>query len=285
MSQAPARADIAPLEARARRIRRQIVEMVATAQSGHPGGSLSAVELLVGLFFHQMRYDPQQPNDPNRDRFLLSKGHATPVFYATLAEAGFFDPKLLAGFRTFGSPLQGHPSLRDSLPGVEVPGGSLGHGLGLGLGMALANRLDDRLGRVYVLLGDGELQEGEVWESAMAAAHYRVSSLTAIVDANGIQQDGLVRDVMNIEPLVEKWQAFGWEAREIDGHDLNEVLAAYHWATGVQTGPAVIVARTVKGRGVSYMENSFAWHGKAPSGKQLEQARAELDWNGVSSRG
>lgn len=256
--------------------------MVATAGSGHPGGSLSAVELLVGLYFAHLRHDPQQPNDPDRDRFLLSKGHATPVFYSVLAEAGYFDPQLLSSFRKFGSPLQGHPSLQDKLSGVEIPGGSLGHGLALGLGMALANRLDSRPGRVYVLLGDGELQEGEIWESAMAAAHYRVSNLTAIVDANGIQQDGMVRDIMNIEPLVEKWQAFGWEAREIDGHDLNEVINAYHWASGVQTGPAVIIARTVKGRGVSFMEHTFAWHGKAPSGKQLDQARIELNGNGAS---
>jgi transketolase len=258
------------------RIRRHIIEMVGRAQSGHPGGSLSAVELLVALYFAHLRHDPANPAWPERDRFLLSKGHATPLFYAVLAEAGYFPLPELATFRQLGSRLQGHPALVSGLPGVEISGGSLGHGLGIGLGLALANRLSRNPGRIYVLLGDGECQEGEVWETAMAAAHYRVDNLAAIVDYNKVQQDGPIRAIIGLEPLAAKWRAFGWAVREVDGHDLGAILDAYRWADGVTGRPAVIIAHTVKGKGVSFMEGQAAWHGKAPKGEELARALAEV---------
>ncbi|MBI3979204.1 MAG: transketolase [Chloroflexi bacterium] len=267
---------LAELAEHANHIRRNIVEMVAAANSGHPGGSLSGVELLVGLYFGQLRHDPTRPDWPDRDRLLLSKGHASPLLYAVLTEAGYFSAEELPTFRCFGSRLQGHPSLGFRLPGVEIPGGSLGHGLGMGVGMALANRLAGRTSRVYVLLGDGEVQEGSIWEAAQAAAHYRLHGLTAIVDANGVQQDGLVAEVMGIEPLADRWAAFGWAVREIDGHDQAAVLAAYDWAIDQHGRPSVIVARTVKGKGISFMEGRPEWHGKAPQGDLLARARAEL---------
>lgn len=264
------------LRAIARRVRRRAVEMVFAAQSGHPGGSLSAADLLVALYFCHLKRDAERPAWPERDRFLLSKGHATPGFYAVLAEAGYFPASELATFRRFGGRLEGHPSLASGLPGVEVQGGSLGHGLAIGVGMALAARMERRDSRVWVMLGDGELQEGEVWEAAMAAAHLRLGNLVAIVDANGVQQDGLVAEIMGIEPLIAKWEAFGWAAREIDGHDMDEILRAYGWACLVGDRPAVIVARTVKGKGVSFMEGRPEWHGKAPSPELYAQALAEL---------
>jgi transketolase len=274
--EAAARADVGSLEARARRIRRHIVQMVARAQSGHPGGSLSATDLLVALYWTQLRHDPANPTDPDRDRFLLSKGHATPVYYAVLAEAGYFPLEDLEGFRQWGSRLQGHPSLTFGPPGVEIQGGSLGHGLAIGAGIALGHRLDGREARTWVMLGDGELQEGEVWETAMAASHYRLGSLVAIVDWNKLQQDGFVADVMPLDPLADKWRAFGWDVREIDGHDMGQILDAYAWASQDTGRPHVILAHTVKGKGVSYMENQGGWHGKGPNPEQLAVALAEL---------
>jgi transketolase len=273
---APEDEGLEELTERAQRIRRRILEMVYQAQSGHIGGSLSAVELLVALYFRHLRHDPANPAWPERDRFLLSKGHATPVYYAVLAEAGYFPVEELATFRRYPSRLQGHPSLASGLPGVEINGGSLGHGLGIGLGMALSHRLDGNPGRIYVLLGDGEVQEGEVWESAMAAAHFRVDNLVAILDYNRVQQDGPVSQVMEVAPLAEKWRAFGWAVREIDGHDLRQVLAAYRWADGVRGQPAIVIAHTVKGKGVSFMEGQHAWHGKAPKPAEYERALAEI---------
>jgi transketolase len=267
---------ITQLQTAARTVRRDIIDMVYRAQSGHPGGSLSAADLLVALYWTTLRHDPANPRDPNRDRFLLSKGHATPVYYAVLAERGYFDRSELAGFRQFGSRLQGHPSLTFGPPGVEIQGGSLGHGLGIGIGMALANRLDGRHSHVWVMLGDGELQEGEIWESAMAGSHYGLGRLTAIVDWNKLQQDGRVEDVMAIDPLAEKWQAFGWLTREIDGHDFDQILDAYAWAELDEGRPKVILAHTVKGKGVSFMENNQGWHGKGPNPEQYAQAMAEL---------
>lgn len=272
----PAREGRPELLATALRVRQHIVRMVASAASGHPGGSLSAVEILVALYGSHLRHDPRRPAWPDRDRLLLSKGHATPAFYAVLAEAGYFPVGELATFRRYGGRLEGHPSLEAGLPGVEISGGSLGHGLALGVGMALAARLDGSDRGTYVLLGDGELQEGEVWEAAMAAAHYRLRHLVAIVDANGVQQNGRVDEVMGIEPLLEKWRSFGWNAREIDGHDLDAVLAALRWASASEGAPCVVIARTVKGKGVSFMEGRAEWHGKAPSGELLEQALREL---------
>lgn len=264
------------LPAIARQIRRHIVTMVHRAQSGHPGGSLSATDLLVALYWTTLRHDPAAPANPDRDRFLLSKGHATPVYYAVLAERGYFGIESLAGFRQFGSPLQGHPSLTSGLPGVEIQGGSLGHGLAIGAGIALGNRLDGRDARTWVMLGDGELQEGEVWETAMAASHFRLGRLVAIVDWNKLQQDGKVADVMPITPLAAKWQAFGWAVREIDGHDFGQILDAYAWAQREDDVPKVILAHTVKGKGVSFMEHNTGWHGKGPNDEQLAQALQEI---------
>lgn len=263
----------------ARRVRRHIVRMIALAGSGHPGGSLSCADILVTLYFRVLRVDPRRPGWPDRDRFVLSKGHACPALYAVLAERGFFPLDELWTLRRLGSSLQGHPDMRKT-PGVEASTGSLGQGLSVGLGMALAGRLDGAPWRVYVLLGDGEIQEGQVWEAAMAAAHYGVDNLTAILDWNGLQIDGRNDEVMTVRPVADKWRAFGWEVTEIDGHRFDEILEALRWARSVRGKPAIILARTVKGRGVSFMEGQVDWHGKAPSPAQAEQALAELEGEG-----
>ncbi|AKX93067.1 transketolase [Moorella thermoacetica] len=267
--------DLQSLMATARRIRRDIVRMVGAAGSGHPGGSLSAVEIMTALYFKVMRLDPERPDWPERDRFVLSKGHAAPVLYAALAERGFFAVDKLDTLRRLGSPLQGHPD-RKSLPGVEVSTGSLGHGLAVANGMALAGRLDGRDYHVYVLLGDGELEEGMVWEGAMAAAHYHLDNLTAIVDHNHLQIDGRVEEVMSPEPVADKFRAFGWEVMTIDGHDFGQILDALERAREVKGKPTVIIAETIKGKGVSFMENQAGWHGKAPKPEEVEKALAEL---------
>jgi len=264
------------LEQIARRVRRHIVGMIGEAGSGHPGGSLSCADILVALYFRVLNVDPRWPDWPGRDRFVLSKGHACPALYAVLAERGFFPVEELWTLRRLGSPLQGHPDMRKT-PGVEASTGSLGQGLSIALGMALASRLDGAAWRVYVLLGDGEIQEGQVWEAAMAAAHYRADNLTAILDWNGLQIDGPNDQVMSIRPVADKWRAFGWEVREIDGHRFCEILEALAWARTVRGRPAIILAHTVKGRGVSFMEGQVDWHGKAPSPPQVKQALAELE--------
>jgi len=264
------------LEKKARVIRSDIIRMVAEAGSGHPGGSLSAVEIVTALYFHVMRIRPDEPGWPDRDRFILSKGHAAPLLYAVLAERGYFPAEELLTLRKLGSRLQGHPAF-GKLPGVEASTGSLGQGLSIGLGVALAGKIDHRNYRVYVLLGDGENEEGQVWEAAMAAAHYRADNLTAILDYNGLQIDGPVADVLSPLPLPEKWRSFGWEVREVDGHSFGELLAAFEWAKGVQCRPSIIIAKTVKGKGVSFMENAVDWHGKAPDREQAEKALAELE--------
>ncbi|MEW6398629.1 MAG: transketolase [Bacillota bacterium] len=267
------------LEGIARRVRHHIVRMVAEAGSGHPGGSLSCADILVALYFRVLHVDPNRPEWPERDRFVLSKGHACPALYAVLAERGFFPIEDLWTLRRLGSHLQGHPDMRKT-PGVEASTGSLGQGLSIGLGMALAARLDAAAWRVYVLLGDGEIQEGQVWEAAMAAAHYRADGLTAILDWNGLQIDGPNDEVMSVRPVAEKWRGFGWGVREIDGHRFPEILDALAWARTVRGRPAIILARTVKGRGVSFMEGQVDWHGKAPSPPQAEQALAEVGGEG-----
>jgi len=244
------------------KVRTDILEMVAEAKSGHPGGSLSAVEVLVALFFYKMRHDPKRPDWPDRDRFVLSKGHAAPVLFATLAEAGYFPVSELKTLRKLNSRLQGHPDLR--VPGVEFPGGSLGIGLSAAIGMALAGKLDKKGYRVYALLGDGEMDEGETWEAAMAASKFKLDNLTAIVDRNGIQQDGLTEQIMPIEPLGYKWKAFNWHVLEVDGFDLRQVIDALEKAESMRNRPTVIIAHTVKGKGVSFMEWDPAYHGKAP---------------------
>ncbi|MDK2820464.1 MAG: transketolase [Clostridia bacterium] len=260
----------------ARRLRSHIVKMVGEAGSGHPGGSLSAVEILATLYFNVMKVDPENPDWPDRDRFILSKGHAAPALYAALAEKGYFPTEKLITLRKLGSPLQGHPD-RKSVPGVEVSTGSLGHGLAVANGMALAARLDNRNYNVYVLLGDGEIQEGMVWEAAMAAAHYKLDNLIAIVDHNHLQIDGKISEVMSPEPVAEKFKAFGWSVQTIDGHDFDQIQTAIENAKKVQGKPSVIIAETVKGKGISFMENEADWHGKAPKSEELNKALAELD--------
>ncbi|HWI55156.1 MAG TPA: transketolase [Desulfobacteria bacterium] len=256
-------------------IRRHIAKMLTEAKSGHPGGSLSSADIVTVLYFHEMRIDPQKPDWPERDRFVLSKGHAAPVLYAALAEKGYFPVEELVTLRKTGSRLQGHPSMKH-VPGVEMSTGSLGQGLSAANGMALAGRLDGRDYRVYVVLGDGEIQEGQVWEAAMAAAHYKLDNVVAFIDHNKLQIDGPVSQVMSPEPVADKWRAFGWHVEEIDGHNHSEIINALNKAKEVKGKPTAIVANTVKGRGVSFMENQVGWHGNAPSAEQCEQALCEL---------
>lgn len=267
--------EIGNLREKARILRRNVVSMVGKAGSGHPGGSLSAADLMASLYFWEMKYDAQDPGWDQRDRFVLSKGHAAPVLYAALAEAGFFPEEQLGTLRQLGSPLQGHPDMR-KVPGVDASTGSLGQGFGWAIGMALAAKLDGSDSRVYVMLGDGEMEEGIVWEGIMAAKHYHLDNLLAIVDNNGMQIDGPLSDVMSVEPLAPKLREFGWHVQEIDGHDLESILAAFNEARQIKGQPCVIVARTVKGKGCSFMENQVEWHGKAPTTEQLEQALGEL---------
>ncbi|GFN22739.1 transketolase [Thermanaeromonas sp. C210] len=264
------------LEEKARLIRRDIVTMIGVAGSGHPGGSLSAVEIVTALYFHIMRLDPQNPDWPDRDRFILSKGHAAPLLYAVLAHRGYFPREELFTLRKLGSRLQGHPD-RKSLPGVEMSTGSLGQGLSVANGIALAGRLDGRSYRVYVLLGDGELEEGMVWEAAMAAAHYKLDRVTAFVDHNGLQIDGPIREVLSPEPIAAKFQAFGWEVLTIDGHDFGQIIRAVEEAKGIKGRPTAIVAETVKGKGVGFMEHQVGWHGVAPKPEEVERALNELE--------
>jgi transketolase len=263
------------LEARARAIRRAVVTMVHGAGSGHPGGSLSAADILAALYFHQLRIDPSRPQWPERDRFILSKGHAAPALYAALAMRGFFPEAELATLRQLDSRLQGHPD-RNKTPGVEMTAGALGHGVSIGAGLALAARLNGASYRTYVLLGDGEIQAGVVWEGAMTAAKYHLDNLTAILDFNGVQLDGMVADIMPLEPVMEKWRAFGWQVLEIDGHNMRRILEALDEASRIHAKPTIIVAHTIKGKGVSFMENKSMWHGRAPTQEQYEQAMAEL---------
>jgi len=260
----------------AREVRKDILTMLNKAGSGHTGGSLSAVELLTALFFAKLRHDPQKPCWKDRDRFILSKGHAAPVLYAILARCGYFEREELLHLRELGSRLQGHPDSKFT-PGVEVPTGSLGQGLSMANGIALAARLDGLSTRVYVLLGDGEVQEGQVWEAAMTAGHYKLDNVCAILDNNGLQIDGWVKDVKNVEPLAPKWEAFGWAVLEIDGHNFGEILSALDKAEEIKGKPTIIIAHTVKGKGVSFFENKAKYHGVAPTNEELERALKELE--------
>jgi transketolase len=263
------------LEKMARQLRRHVITMIATAGSGHPGGSLSAADIVTALYFKVMRHDPENPRWPDRDRFILSKGHVAPILYAALAECGYFPVEELSTLRKLDSRLQGHTD-RTLTPGVEMSAGSLGQGLSFGIGVALAGRLDKRGYQVYVLLGDGECEEGQVWEAAMFAPHHRVDNLTAIVDHNDLQLDGRVCDIMGIEPLADKWRAFNWHVLEIDGHDMSQILQALKEARKTKQRPTVIIAHTVKGKGVSFMENNVDFHGKAPTPQEAEIALKEL---------
>ena len=263
------------LKAVAKKLRRHIVTMIGRAGSGHPGGSLSAVEIATALFWKILRHKPSDPQWQDRDRFILSKGHAAPLLYSVLAECGYFPVSELATLRQMDSRLQGHAD-RTATPGVEMSSGSLGQGLSFAIGVALAGRLNAQDYRVYALLSDGECDEGQTWEAAMAAAHFKLDNLTAIVDNNGLQLSGFNRDIMSLEPLNEKFAAFGWHVTDVDGHDLNQLLDALDKAKKVRGQPAVIIAHTVKGKGVSFMENNVDFHGKAPDAEQLEIALKEL---------
>ena len=266
---------IPELEKMAKQLRRHVIQMIATAGSGHPGGSLSAADIVTALYFKVMRHDPKSTQWPDRDRFILSKGHAAPILYAALAECGYFPVEELSTLRKLGSRLQGHTD-RTLTPGVEMSAGSLGQGLSFGIGVALAARLDKRDYHVYVLLGDGECEEGQIWEAAMSDPHFRIDNLTAIVDHNGIQLDGRCCDIMGIESLADKWRAFNWHVIEIDGHDMNQILQTLKEAGKTKLRPTVIIAHTVKGKGVSFMENNVSFHGKAPTAQEAEIALKEL---------
>ncbi len=257
-------------------VRKDVVRSISHAGSGHPGGSLSSVDLLTSLYFSTMRHDPDNPCNPNRDKFILAKGHAAPALYSVLAHAGYFDMKELDNLRKINSMLQGHPSNLKT-PGVEVSTGSLGQGLSVGVGAALADRMDGRDARTYVLLGDGELQEGQVWEAAMSASHYNLDNLCAIVDLNGLQIDGCTKDVMSTEPIAAKWKAFGWNFIYINGHDFDDITHSFEAAANLKMKPTVILAKTVKGKGVSFMEDDKGWHGKAPNEDECLQAIQEME--------
>jgi transketolase len=263
------------LQKEAKTLRQDIVAMIGAAGSGHPGGSLSAADLITVLYRNILRHRPADPEWADRDRFVLSKGHGAPALYAALARTGYFPVDQLKTLRKFGSPLQGHPE-KGKLGGAEASTGSLGQGLSIGAGMALAARLDRKDYRVYVLMGDGEANEGQVWEGAMFAAHYKIDNLAVILDCNRQQLDGWTQDILNIEPLTDKWRAFGWHVIDIDGHDIPQILSAFEQANPTTGKPTLILARTVKGKGVSFMENNLEFHGMAPTADQLELAMKEL---------
>ena len=256
-------------------IRKSIVEMIYHSKSGHPGGSLSSVDILNYLYYKEMNVDPSNPKNPQRDRFVLSKGHAAPVLYATLAERGFFDKALLPTLRKLDSPLQGHPDSK-KVPGVDISTGSLGQGISNAVGLALGAKLDNRPARVYTILGDGELQEGLVWEAAMAAAHYKLDNLVVIVDNNGLQIDGKNEDVIDLGSVANKFKSFDFNVIEIDGHDYEQIANAFNSAKTTSNVPTAIIAKTVKGKGVSFMEDQAGWHGIAPSADELATALKEL---------
>lgn len=268
--------DIQALKTTANEIRKSIVQMVSTAKSGHPGGSLSATDILTVLYFHKMNIDPANPKNPKRDRFVLSKGHASPAIYSTLAERGFFSKELLNSFRAYGSILQGHPDMK-KVSGIDMSTGSLGQGLSVANGMAFAAKMSGESYRTYVLLGDGEVQEGQIWEAAMTAAHHKLDNICAILDNNNLQIDGNVDKVKGIEPLDKKWEAFGWNVIKINGHDFGAIIKAFDEAEKMKGKPTIILATTVKGKGVSFMEDACEFHGAAPNADQTEKALKELN--------
>lgn len=273
MNQTPM--SVKELEQVAATIRCDIIEMICTAQAGHPGGSLSATDVVTALYFRMMRVDPENPRWPDRDRFILSKGHACPVWYATLAERGYFDKKHLGTLRRLNSILQGHPDMHKT-PGIDMTAGSLGHGLSAGIGMALSGKLRKKDYHVWIVIGDGESQEGSIWEAAMAGARWKLDNLTAIMDCNNLQNDNYVDQTMPIEPIGDKWRAFGWNVIEADGNDMATVVKALEEAKTIKSQPTIFLARTIKGKGVSFMENVCEWHGKAPSKEQAEVALEEI---------
>jgi transketolase len=267
---------IQELGEKARQIRLDVLDMVYRRQAGHPGGSFSAAEILACLYFHQLRVDPQNPRAPERDRFILSKGHAAAALYSALAQRGFFARSDLEKWGHVGAHLQGHPD-RIKTPGVDMSSGFLGHGISIGVGMALAQRLDGPPFHIYVLVSDGDMQSGVAWEGAMTAAKYRTSEMTVIMDYNDVQLDGAGHDIMPLEPLTDKWRAFGFKVIEIDGHKIHQILDALDHAREVHSQPVVILANTTKGKGVSFMENTSLWHGAVPNAAQYQAARKELE--------
>ncbi|HEC75797.1 MAG TPA: transketolase [Thermoplasmatales archaeon] len=273
---------IKEIKIKALEIRKWVIESVYRAGSGHPGGSLSVADIMACLYFHEMRHNPKDPKWQDRDRLVLSKGHAAPALYAALALAGYFDVEELKNLRKVGHFLQGHPCMK-KVPGVDMSTGSLGQGLSAAVGMAIAGKLDNKDYRVFAILGDGEVQEGQIWEAANTASHYKLDNLIAILDRNKLQIDGPTEEIMHIEPLPWRWQAFGWDVVEIDGHDIEEILDTFH-EVKLNEKPTIIIANTIKGKGVSFMEGTLSFHGKPPSKEQyiramseLEQARRELD--------
>ncbi|HHV94477.1 MAG TPA: transketolase [Firmicutes bacterium] len=268
------------LEQIAKELRIAVLKMVYSAGSGHIGGSLSAADIVTALYFDKMRIKPEEPDWDDRDRFILSKGHAGPILYAALARRGYFPMEELSTLRKLGSRLSGHPACFKT-PGVDMTSGSLGHGLSVGLGMRLAGRVKGKDYRVFVLLGDGEIQEGQVWEAAMAAAHFKVDNLVAVVDYNRVQLDGTVEEVMEVAPLADKWRSFGWQVLNMNGHNMADILPTLDEAIDrSKEGPVVVIADTVKGKGVSFMEGKSAWHGRCPTEEEYRQALAELEGQG-----
>lgn len=267
--------DVGKLEAISKSLRVDILKMISMAGSGHPGGSLSAIDLITYLYFHQMQLDPQNPHCEERDRFILSKGHCCPALYTALSERGYFPREVLWTLRDIDGVLQGHPDMRRT-PGVDMTTGSLGHGLSCGVGMAIGGKTQQREFRVYVMMGDGEIESGQVWEAAMAAAHYRLDNLVAIIDKNGLQCDGRTEMIMNAESLDAKWTAFNWDVHEIDGHDFEEIDKAIQACQEMNGKPKLIIAKTIKGKGVSFMEDQAIWHGLPPTEEQLSEAISEI---------
>jgi transketolase len=266
---------LSSLRRKANQIRQESIRMIAAAGSGHPGGALSEADILAALYFHFLRIDPQNPQWPDRDRFILSKGHACAGLYAALAMRGYFPLETLRTFRKFGGILQGHPDMTKT-PGVDMTAGPLGNGLGAGSGMAMGARITGRKFRVFVLIGDGDAQEGCTWEAAMLAGFQKLSNLICIFDYNHSQVDGSTYEILSLDPVIEKWQSFNWAVRAIDGHDMEQILDAFYWAIEPRESPSLILAHTTKGKGVSFMEDQSSWHGKAPNKEQAEQALKEL---------
>ena len=264
------------LEKIAKKIRRGIIEQVYIAQSGHPGGSLSIADILTVLYFKEMNIDEKEPKLENRDRLILSKGHCSPALYSVLANRGFFEAEKIKTFRKLDGMLEGHPDMK-KVPGVDMSSGSLGQGLSVANGMAIAAKMDKKDLRIYCICGDGEIEEGQIWEAAMTASHYKLDNLCVIVDNNGLQIDGEVKDVMSIYPIDEKFKSFGFEAINIDGHNIEEIIEALEKAKTIKGKPTVIVAKTIKGKGVSFMENNVAWHGKAPNEEEYKIALSDLE--------
>jgi len=266
------------LKQKANLVRQDIIKMIGAAGSGHPGGSLSIVDIITVLYFHHLKHNPKDPKWAQRDRFVLSKGHGCPTLYSVLAECGYFSRDELKNLRKLGSILQGHPDHRQT-PGIEICSGSLGLGFSAAVGMAVAGKIDKARHRIYTLIGDGESQEGIIWEAAMFAAHHKLDNLVAILDNNGLQIDGLVNEIIAIEPIAEKWKAFGWETFEVDGHNITELVSVFKEADKVRKKPVMIIAKTIKGKGISFMENEVDWHGIALNAKQVKQALRELKAN------